>query len=76
MSLSGIFLINDLCEQAHSKGGGAIPEQAILDGVEKQAEQAMKRKPISSNFSGLCFSSCLHILLVYTLLYNLNGTIY
>jgi len=41
--------------------GGAIPRLMVLGSIRKQAEQAMRSKPVSSILHGLCLSSCLQV---------------
>ena len=41
--------------------GGAIPRRMVLGSIRKQAEQAMRNKPVSSTLRGLCISSCLQV---------------
>ena len=38
--------------------GGAIPGLVVLGSIRKQAEQAVRYKPVSSARGGPCISSC------------------
>jgi hypothetical protein len=38
----------------------------ILGYIRKQAEQAMRSRPVSSTFHGVCISSCLQVLALST----------
>ena len=42
--------------------GGAIPGLVVLGSIRKQAEQAMRSKPVSSTHHGLRSSFCLQVL--------------
>lgn len=44
------------CEWYGSWGG-----EVILDGIRKQVQQTIGRKPVNSVLQGLCFSFCLWI---------------
>lgn len=59
----GVFsLISDRCGRGYPTGGGAIPKQADLSCIRKQAEQTMKSKPVSNVVSVSCLSpdNCLN----------------
>ena len=43
-----IFLISDYREKAQPHLGGAIPGPVVQGSIRKQAEQAMRNKPVSS----------------------------
>lgn len=50
---------NDCCGRGQLTEGSVIPQQVILGGIKKKAEQSMKRKSINSSGHGLSFSFCL-----------------
>lgn len=47
-SLLLIFLISDLLGKVHQNKGGAIPDQVVFDCIRRQAEQALRKKPVNS----------------------------
>ena len=60
-SLYGIFLISDWWGRAQPIVGGAIPGQVVLGSIRKQAEQAMRNKPLSSTPPWPLYHSCLQV---------------
>lgn len=53
------FLIANCCSKSQAAAGSAIPRQAGLGFIGKQAEQATRSKQSAAPVHGLHFSSCL-----------------
>ena len=51
--------------------GGTIPGLVVLGSVRKQAEKAMRNKPVNSTLHGLCISSGLQVPALFEFLSSL-----